>query len=91
MVPSIKERGNHVVTRVYACLVGNWVCLHDDPECVMGKNRVSPTLWHKEEAVIYSPFVRDKEHSYEELDHVQIFYKGKDYRINPIHIQLVNE
>lgn len=23
--------------KIYACLVGEWVCLNDDPECKMGK------------------------------------------------------
>lgn len=33
------------MTKIYACLIGNWVCLNDDPECKMGPNQVSPLVW----------------------------------------------
>lgn len=77
--------------KVYACLTGNWVCLNDDPNCVMGSNRVSPSLWFEESAIVYAPFKRDDEHTYCQLDYVQIFYCNKDYRINPVFIQIVSE
>ncbi|WP_304841276.1 hypothetical protein [Phocaeicola sartorii] len=77
--------------KVYACLAGNWVCLNDDPECVMGKHRVKPSLWYEEDSVIYAPSKREKENAYWELDYVHIFYHNKDYRINPIFIQIVEE
>lgn len=76
---------------VYACLTGNWACLNDDPECVMGHRRTSPNIWYEENAEIFSPFKRDSEHTYYQLDYVHIFYHGKDYRINPIFIQIVEE
>lgn len=78
---------------IYACLIGNWVCLNDDPECVIGSNRTSPNIWWEENAVIYAPIKRDPDcvDSFYGLDYVQVFYKGKDYRINPIFIQVVNE
>ena len=77
--------------KVYACLVGNWVCLNDDSTCVMGNHRVHPSQWYAENAEIYAPFKREQEDSYYELNYVQIFYQGKDYRINPIFIQIVSE
>ena len=30
------------MTKVYACLAGEWVCLNDDSECVIGVNYPSP-------------------------------------------------
>lgn len=79
--------------KVYANLIGNWVCLNDDPDCVMGVNRVTPSVWYEENAVVYAPTQRDSEHndSYYSLDYVHISYLGKDYRINPIFIQIVEE
>ena len=70
--------------KVYACLTGSWVCLDDDPNCVMGSHRVSPYLWYEEGAEIYAPITRDKADTYYQLNYAHIFYKGKDYRINPI-------
>lgn len=77
--------------KVYACLIGNWVCLNDDPECLVGENRVNPSVWYEENAAIFSPLNREYEHTYYDLDYVHIFYKNKDYRINPIFIQIVSE
>lgn len=77
--------------RVYACLIGNWVCLNDDPDCVMGQNRVKPSQWYEENAEIYSPYKRGAEDTYYELDYVNLNFRGKDYRINPIFIQIVSE
>lgn len=77
--------------RVYACLIGNWVCLNEDPDCVMGEKRVNPSQWYEENAEVYSPLKRDKKDTYYELDYVNIFYRNKDYRINPIFIQIVSE
>lgn len=76
---------------IYACLVGNWVCLNEDPECVMGINRVNPSQWYEENAQIWAPIKREKKDTYYQLDYVHIFYQGKDYRINPIFIQIVEE
>ena len=76
---------------VYACLAGNWVCLNDDPDCVMGTYRVKPSQWYEENAEIYSPHKRDEENTNYQLDYVHIFYRNKDYRINPIFIQIVSE
>ena len=76
--------------KVYACLLGNWVCLNDDPDCRIG-DKSGAYLWFEEKAPIYSPRVKDEEHSYYGLDYVNIHYFGKDYRINPIFIQIVTE
>lgn len=77
--------------KIYACLVGNWVCLNDDESCLMGERRVSPYVWYEENAEIYSPKNRTAFDTYYQLDYVYISYKGKDYRINPIFIQIVVE
>ena len=77
--------------KVYACLLGNWVCLNDDKECVMGPHRVSPTLWLEEGAELYAPIRRKTPDTYYELSYIYIFYRGKDYRINPVFIQIVSE
>lgn len=76
---------------IWACLTGNWVCLNDDPECVMGENRSTPYIWYEEGAKIWSPNKKDSEHTYYESDFIHIYYKGKSYRINPIFIQIVGE
>lgn len=77
--------------KVYACLTGNWVCLNDDPECLMGHLRVPPSQWYEENAEIYAPSKREQEDSYYGLNYVHIAYLGKDYRINPVFIQIVSE
>jgi hypothetical protein len=79
------------LTKIYACLIGNWVCLNDDPDCVMGEHMQSPCNWFEEGGDIYAPIKRDTADSYYELDYIKIHYKGKDYRINPVHIQIVVE
>lgn len=78
-----------MATQVHACLCGNWVNLNDDPECVIGSDRKSPYLWWEENATIWSPS-KKKDNTYYQLDYVHITYKGVDYRINPIFIQIVN-
>ena len=49
--------------KIYACLLGNWVNLSDDPNCVMGKNHSKPTVWYEENASIWSPNSKE-EHTY---------------------------
>ena len=41
--------------KIYACLAGDWVCLTDDPDCTIGENKKSPSVWWEENASIYSP------------------------------------
>lgn len=74
---------------IYACLVGNWVNLCEDPDCKMGLHRQSPQIWWEENADIWSPFKKDEEHTMYQQDYVNIYYSGKDYRIHPIFIQIV--
>lgn len=76
------------MTYVYANLLGVWVNLSEDDNCVMGSHKSSPTVWWEENAEIWSPNKRE-EHTMYQLDHIHIHYKGKDYRINPIFIQIV--
>ncbi|WP_313232500.1 hypothetical protein [Tissierella praeacuta] len=77
------------MTKVYACLVGNWVCLNDDPDCKMGVRRTSPYIWWEESADIWSPFKKEEEHTMYQMDYVDIIYKNAKYRVNPIFIQIV--
>lgn len=77
------------MTKIYANLIGKWECLNDDPNCLMGNNKVSPIDWWKESSEIHSPFQKSKENTYEQLDYLWIHYNGRDYRINPIFVQVV--
>lgn len=78
-----------MATQVHACLCGNWVNLSDDPNCKMGINHASPNIWWEENAEIWSPYKKEQEHTMYQLDYVHIHYKEKDYRINPIFLQIV--
>lgn len=49
-----------------------------------------PTIWYEENAPVWSSNKKE-EHTYYQLDYIFIHYKGKDYRINPIFIQVVFE
>lgn len=75
---------------IYACLTGNWVNLCDDPNCKVGSNSQSPTMWWEENAEIWSPLNKEQEHTMYQQDYVYIHYLGKDYRIHPIFIQVVD-
>ena len=77
------------MTNIYACLAGNWVCLNDDPSCTVGSNGQSPSEWFNAGAEVYAPLDRESENTYYELEYVNISYRGKNYRISPIFIQIV--
>lgn len=79
--------------RIYACLLGNWVCLNDDENCKIGTELESPSQWFENGARVYAPMTPnlDYEHSYYGLNYVQIIYKGVSHRINPMFIQIVGE
>lgn len=79
------------MTQIYANLIGNWVNLTDDPDCKMGIHMTSPDIWWEENADIFSPFQKSEENTMYQLDYVYIHYKGIDYRINPIFIQVITE
>lgn len=78
--------------RIYACLLGNWVCLNDDPECKFVDSDSSPLVWWEENAKIFSPVSKtpDMEDSMYYQEYVKIFYLGKTYRIHPMFIQIVD-
>lgn len=78
------------MTEVYACLAGEWVCLNSDDNCGIGPNHLSPNTWYEENAEIFSSNSK-QEHTYYQLDYVHIYFKGVDYRINPIFIQIVTK
>lgn len=81
------------MTKVYACLLGEWVCLNDDHNCTIGNDGASPSSWWNNGAPIYAPSTHPKE--YEESlyyqNYVNIKYNGIEYRINPIFVQIVTE
>ena len=77
--------------KIYACLVGDWVCLNDDPNCKVGEHLSKPTNWWKENAEIWNPKEVQKEHTMYQMPYVKIFYLGKEYRIHPQFIQIVEE
>jgi hypothetical protein len=81
------------VTKIYACLIGNWVCLNDDPECVFPDFKKAPYTWWEENAPIYAPSQRTDEMKdcFYYQNYVNIVFKGTKYRINPIFIQAVTE
>jgi len=81
------------MTTIYACLAGEWVRLNDDPECTIGEQHKPPFFWWEEGAPIYAPSQRksDLEDSFYGLDYIHIFFRGKDWRINPVFIQIVSE
>lgn len=75
--------------QIYANLLGEWVNLTEDDACKIGSHLSSPTIWWEENAEIWYPFNRENEHTMYQMSYVHISYKGKDYRIHPIHIQIV--
>lgn len=78
--------------KIYACLIGNWVCLNDDDNCVMGDNFEDPITWYKNGGDIQRYKSKNiKEHTIAYTDKVKIHFKGKDYFINPIFLQFVVE
>lgn len=81
------------MTKIYACLTGNWVCLNDDPDCTIGEERQSPAMWWKEGASVYTPSAASEKenNSFYHLPYVHIYYKKKDYRIHPAFMQIITE
>lgn len=62
------------MTKIYACLIGNWVCLNDDPKCKMGPNQVSPLVWWEENAYLYAPLTRRSPDTFYEFPYLNILY-----------------
>ena len=78
------------MAKIYACLLGDWICLNDEPTCTIGRNKQKPYQWWEENADIWAPFEREKENTLYQLNYLTISYKGHNYRINPIFIQIVD-
>ena len=66
--------------KVYACLLGEWFCVSDEDDCVIGDGKSSPNIWLEE--------LNQPVHS---LDYVNLHYDGRDYKISPTQIQIVTE
>ncbi len=79
------------MTNIYACLLGNWVNLSDDPNCVMGIYQKDPNTWWEENAEIWSPSTKETEHTMYQQDYINVHFQGKNYRIHPMFIQIVTE
>lgn len=77
--------------KIYACLIGHWVCLNEDPQCSIGSNQDSPADWWENGADVWYPAKIKEENSLYQAPYVNIQYKGKNYRINPMFIQVVTE
>lgn len=75
--------------KIYACLVGKWVNLTDEPTATIGNDRKLPNIWYEENADIWNPNLVEQEHTYYQLPYVRVDYQGTSYRINPIFIQVV--
>lgn len=78
------------MAKIYACLIGNWVCLDDDPNCKIGSKHASPSIWWEENAEIWAPHQTEEEHSLYYLPYVEIIYLNHSYRISPYLIQRVD-
>ena len=78
------------MTEIHACLCGNWANLSADDDCVMGPNMASPYIWWEENAELYSPISKPEANSMYHQDYIYIHYRGADYRIHPIFIQIVS-
>lgn len=79
------------MTKIYACLTGNWTLLNEDPNCTIGEQGLSPEVWWENGAELWSPTTKSKqyEHSFYGLDYVNIYYDKQHYRINPCFIQVI--
>lgn len=78
--------------KIYACLIGNWVCLNDDYNCVIGDNHEDPTTWYKNGGDIQRFKNKDiQPHTIEYLDKVKIHFNNVDYFISPVFLQFVTE
>lgn len=77
---------------VWANLLGTWHNLQaEDPNCTIGNNGQSPSIWWEENAKIWAPNKMEDEHTMYQLPHVLIDFKGHAYRISPYQIEIVDE
>ena len=81
------------MVKVYANLLGDWVCLNDDPDCTIGDDRQYPASWFEGDAPMHAMASRsgEFEHSFHSLDYIDLRYHGTRYRISPACIQIVFE
>lgn len=81
------------MTKIYACLAGDWVCLNDEPTCTISEQHKTPFAWWEENAPIFSPLKRknELEDTFYGLDYITIYYQNRKYRISPIFVQIVEE
>lgn len=77
--------------KIYANLLGEWQCLNEDKNCVMGPNEVSPTTWWEESAKQYSPIQRTEADTLYQSRYVTIKFKNITYDISPQCIQIIHE
>ena len=76
------------MTKVYACLLGNWICLNDDPKCCISDYGKSPYLWWEEGAPIFTTDLAEDQEPSDEIpskydsfyyqNYVNVFYLGKN-------------
>lgn len=69
--------------RVYACLVGNWVDITDTGTVEDNRDPVqffNENLRYENGSLTAECF---------KCDYIHVQYQGKDYRINPVFIQIV--
>lgn len=52
------------MVKIYACLLGNWVCLNDDETCKIGENLQTPEQWYEETNDVYAPKNRNNENDF---------------------------
>ncbi|MFC2477119.1 MAG: hypothetical protein ACFNTU_06495 [Catonella sp.] len=85
-------KGIYTMDKIYACLLGEWVCLNDDSDCkIGGEHLYTLDEWLDGNSEIYAPFKRKNENLFFNQDYVSIVYKGKSYSISPVFIQTVSE
>lgn len=77
------------MNEIHACLCGEWVNLSADENCKMGIHMTSPNIWWEENADIYSPITKTEANTMYQQDYIHIRYRGAEYRIHPIFIQVV--
>lgn len=70
--------------RIFACLLGEWVDITDTGTVADGQKPVA----YFEEHLKYQENSRYAECF--QYDYIHVQYQGKDYRINPAFIQIVN-
>lgn len=71
--------------RIYACLLGKWIDITETGTVADNQDPVT----YFEEHLKYSKNSRFADCF--QYDYIHIQYQGKDYRINPVFVQIVTE